>query len=296
MPVSHRLVTLVAAVALALAAHATAAAPPNSDSLLWRVESDKQSEPSYIFGTMHSDREAVVELATKVERAFEDAERYAFELDFGADIRAKIAQQMLVPSGSSLEKRLGSKTWSQLKEQARARGLPPSGLSQFEPWAVAMTLAQPKIQPQKALDWVLYRRANERDAPTTGLETVGEQMSVFEDIPEDKQIELLEKVVELRASGELASLHAASVEAWLEEDLARLVDMMENNPMMPDPASQATLQKRLVTERNTRMAERMQSLLDQGGAFVAIGALHLPGEQGVIAQLRDAGYELSAVR
>jgi uncharacterized protein YbaP (TraB family) len=280
---------------MGLAGAATAAEPPHSDSLLWRVEADGGA-PSYVFGTMHSDRQEVLELPARVESAFEGAQRYAFELDFGPGMQTKVAQAMMATSGSSLQERMDAKSWEQLKSVAQDRGLPPSGLSQFEPWAIAVTLAMPQIQPQQSLDWVLHGRAQDKGAPVTGLETVDEQMSVFDEIPEDKQIEALEKVVALRAAGDLAELQEQTAKAWLDEDLARLLQISENNPMMPDPTSEKALKKRLVEDRNNRMAARMQSLIDKGGAFIAIGALHLPGEKGVLQQLEDAGYAVSAVR
>jgi uncharacterized protein YbaP (TraB family) len=54
-------------------------------------------------------------------------------------------------------------------------------------------------------------------------------------------------------------------------------------------------QRRLILDRNHRMAERMEPWLKQGGAFVAVGALHLPGEQGLISLLRQQGYSVRGV-
>ena len=54
-------------------------------------------------------------------------------------------------------------------------------------------------------------------------------------------------------------------------------------------------QRRLIVDRNQRMAERMEPWLKQGGAFIAVGALHLPGEQGLIRLLRQRGYSVRVV-
>lgn len=281
---------------MALAGTAAAADPVNSDSLLWRVETSSNAAPSYVFGTMHSDRSEVVDLPPKVASAFDGAQRYAFELDFGGGMQRKVAQQMLSASGTPLQDQLSDETWDQLTTLAKERGLPPQALNRFEPWAVAMTFAMPQIRSQQALDWVLHRRAEDKGVPVTGLETVEEQLGIFQDIARDKQLSLLETVLDMRAQGRIGSIHEDSVEAWLNEDLARLVALAENNPMMPDPKSQAALKRRLITERNRRMTERMRPLIDQGGAFVAIGALHLPGDEGIVQQLKEADYEVTAVR
>ena len=287
--------TSILLAAVTLAAPSANAEPANSSNLLWRIETS-EAAPSYVFGTMHSDRDEVLDLPTKVEDAFASAERYAFELDFDGGIQTKMARQMMNTSGKPLRDQLDETRWQQLTQVAEQQGLPASSLNRFEPWAVAMTLAMPQIEPQSALDWVLYRRAQDQEAAVTGLESVAEQVSVFKDIPESKQLALLNRVVDMRQSGRLRELHDQSAEAWLNEDLARLMAISDNNPMMPDPQSQADFQERLITERNTRMTKRMQPLINKGGAFIAIGALHLPGDRGVIEQLKDAGYEVTALR
>lgn len=295
MAALHRLMSAAIA-AVVVSASSVAAAPPNSDSLLWRVETEGSAAPSYVFGTMHSDRKEILDLPADVERAFDDAERYAFEIDFSGGYMQKATQSMLDSSGGPpLKEQLKDGKWRQLKEVASERGIPAQSLDQFETWAVAVMLSIPETKPRQTLDRVLQRQARENGAPVEGLETVEEQLSVFSDLPEDKQIGVLETVIDLRSDGRLGQLHEESAQAYLDEDLARLVELMEQNPMMPDPQAQAEFKRRMITERNTRMVKRMQPQLDKGGAFVAIGALHLPGEEGIIQQLQNAGYEVTAV-
>ena len=66
--------------------------------------------------------------------------------------------------------------------------------------------------------------------------------------------------------------------------------------MAEDASGYAAFEERIVTMRNHVMAERSAPILDAGNAFIAIGALHLPGKQGLVALLEDAGYTVSAVR
>lgn len=283
-------------IAAALAATAAAAADsPYSEGRLWRVEAPGDPSPSYVFGTIHSDREAVVDLPEAVERALDGAERYAFELDFDNNIQAAMTQAMMDTEGPPLSERLGDTAWRQLQQVARERGLPPQQLAGLAPWAVALTLATPEVQPRETLDQVLYRRAKGTGEPITGLETVDEQIAIFAELPEAQQLDMLRQVVELGAAHRIEPLFQQLIDAWLAGDLARVVALSEDHPMMGNAKAQEALEQRLVDARNARMAERMMPLLERGGAFVAIGALHLPGDDGVLRRLSRAGYSVEAV-
>jgi len=100
----------------------------------------------------------------------------------------------------------------------------------------------------------------------------------------------------LSEDGEVQQLFEALTEAWLRGDLDRLVELSEANPMLANADTNSAFEHRVIDERNKRMAKRMQPLLNKGGAFVAIGALHLPGEEGVLALLTEAGYSVRAAR
>jgi uncharacterized protein YbaP (TraB family) len=56
-----------------------------------------------------------------------------------------------------------------------------------------------------------------------------------------------------------------------------------------------TLTDRLLTRRNRLMTERMQAALEAGSAFIAVGALHLPGEEGILALLERRSFEITRV-
>jgi uncharacterized protein YbaP (TraB family) len=91
------------------------------------------------------------------------------------------------------------------------------------------------------------------------------------------------------------ALHAELLTAWKQRDLARLVAINENALATGDQRFTDEFQKRLVVQRNYLMVERMQSYLRQGKTFVAVGALHLPGEKGLLNLLEQRGYTVSMV-
>ncbi len=90
-------------------------------------------------------------------------------------------------------------------------------------------------------------------------------------------------------------MYEQMIALYLEQDLAGLVAMAEDHPTLASPDDEAAFMQRLVDDRNRIMVTRMESGLREGGAFVAVGALHLPGEQGIVRLLEGKGYRVSVV-
>lgn len=273
---------------------APAGASGPAHGLLWQIQRDGETV-GHLFGTIHSDRADVLELPKPVARVFANAERYAFEIDQREVDRRQVARMMHYENGGTLPQRLPSGLWPRVSRAAAERGLPSQAIAPMEPWALATVLSLPPTNPRQVLDLVLQRRAHGLDRPVRGLETVAEQLSVFDRLPEREQIEMLTAAVEMIESGEAAAFFEQMVHAWRARDLERLVELAETHPAVADPAANDRLMDELLDRRNRRMAERMQSELDAGGAFVAVGALHLPGEGGLIRLLEQRGYTLTPV-
>jgi len=127
-----------------------------------------------------------------------------------------------------------------------------------------------------------------------GLETIDEQLKVFDEIALQDQIVLLEEAVENHA--QLKRDLQQVIECYLARDLAGMQQLSdEESNRLGNPRLVAEVERRLIYERNVHMAERMLPRLQEGNAFVAIGALHLPGEQGVLRLLQQRGYSISVV-
>jgi uncharacterized protein YbaP (TraB family) len=124
---------------------------------------------------------------------------------------------------------------------------------------------------------------------------VEEQIFTFDECPMDSQVALLRHSLEHRV--ELAELAERTLDAYLARDLSALWRLREAFiARYPEVAAhQAVMTKRVIHDRNVVMAFRMQRQLRRGDAFVALGALHLYGERGVLAQLEEDGYRATRV-
>lgn len=263
----------------------------HAKGLLWRIEG-AGPQPSYLFGTIHSSDPRVLRLAPPVLAAFDGAASFTMELIADAASFAHMAEAMFFADGRTLREVLGPELYEQARRAMDGRGLPTEGMERKKPWAVILALSAPHQEAGLFLDLRLQLRAALQQKPTYALETMQEQLAVFNDMPLADQVALLEET--LRWQRRTEAQHRELLEAYLAADLARLMEIALHRTPQSDRAYAAMLE-RLLTQRNHRMAERMQPRLKEGNAFIAVGAGHLPGVHGLLHLLEQSGYRVTRV-
>lgn len=258
--------------------------------LLWKLERPGVAA-SYLFGTIHSDDATVAQLAAPVQRAFDHAEAVVLEVALDSATIESLSLAMQISDGESLESVLGEALYRRAAAAMHRQGIPEPVVARMKPWAVAVTLMTPPSGSGVVLDQRLYRAAIAAGKQVTGLESVAEQMALFDDLSQQDQIALLEDTLEFlpEIGRELAEL----LQAWRERDLRRLQEISDKYLQQGDPRLAAMFKRRVILERNYRMADRLQPYLRQGQCFVAVGALHLPGEEGLLNLLQQRGYTIT---
>ena len=271
------------------------AAPAAFDKgLLWRVEKPGIA-PSHLFGTAHLADKRVTALPDVVRRELDAATSFTMEVALDSGNILTLAARMLYTDGRDLQGVAGEDLYRRIVPLARDLGLPPEAARQFKPWAMVLLLQMPQQQTEDVLDVTLHRIASQQGKALAYLETVDEQVAAFENMPDADQVALLRHAVETHAG--LKAITEKLVQAYLQRDLglmwqigeAEVAQRPELKPL------KAVFDQRLLFDRNARMAERMQPQLKSGRAFVAVGALHLYGEQGLLSRLARDGYRVSRV-
>ncbi len=283
-----------AAVLLLLFLAAAQAAPysPYSQGLLWKIERAGQA-PSYVFGTIHSEDARVLSLPKPVQRVFDGSKTYVMEALLDESALLTMSSSMLFNDGRSLKDVLSASTYSKTVSAMSDFGLPEAGLQLMQPWAVAMTLSTPKPKTGMVLDLSLMQQAMAQGKQTAGLETVEEQVGIFAGLPMNEQVLLLEDA--LKQLSDIQQTFATLHELYLARDLAGLERLNAAQQAMGNQKLEQKLMLQLVEKRNQRMAARMEPYFNSGQAFIAIGALHLPGAAGVLNLLAQKGYRVSVV-
>lgn len=255
--------------------------------------SSPEGRINWLLGTIHSEDERVVDFPPVLEQALKQADRIALELVPGPEALERLAAEMQLPPGQYLSDRLKDDLHRRVVAALRDYGLQPAGAERLRPWAAAVTLAQPPAVTGHFMDLVLAQRAAEHGAISVALETMDEQLAFFAGLGEPAHIALLESAVADHERG--GEDFEALVDAYLESDLDLLQRLAERQLAHLPNEIQERFRRQGIVERNVEMARRAQPLLDRGATLMAVGALHLPGDKGLVALLREQGNRVEAI-
>jgi hypothetical protein len=274
----------------AAAAPAWTAPQRYGHGLLWRVRRQGVA-PSHVFGTIHVADPRVAELPAAVRRSFDGAKSLMLEFVPDGYSRERFLEAAMFLDQQTLEQKIGAADFERAVEQLSPIGLRRDVINKLKPWGVLLNLRNPQRATQsEPLDSQLLALARARRMPFDQIEGVEEQVFTFDEFPMESQVALLKHSLAFR--DELVELAERTLDAYLERDLSAIWGLRERfsarHPQIA--AHQAAMTQRVVYDRNVVMAFRMQRQLRQGNAFIALGALHLYGEKGVLALLEEDGY------
>ena len=197
--------------------------------------------------------------------------------------------------GQTLEEKIGAEDFERAFAHLKPIGLSREFVNKLKPWGVLLNLRSPRGDEGSPLDSRLLEMARARRMPLYQIEGVEEQIFTFDEFPMESQVALLKHSLAHR--DELSELAERTLEAYLERDVSAIWRLREafsaRHPQIA--AHQTAMTKRVVHDRSVVMAFRMQRQLRRGAAFVALGALHLYGERGVLALLEQDGYHAARV-
>lgn len=262
-----------------------------SSGILYRVQSPATATPSFLLGTIHSEDPRVLNLPESLRTAFDASPAFALEVVPDAQAIIKSMVTMTYTDGRTLKEVLPADLYRRAAEALAELGMTPAAFDDFKPWAVVTLLSLPPAEKGEFMDLVLYRAAVDAGKEIKGLETMEEQLAVFDSLSETDQIALLRETLDSR--DQMPAMFEDLIQAYLAQDLDALMERSELYLQDGDPRLAALFREAAVDSRNRRMAERLPPLLDQGGWFVAVGALHLPGEKGILRLLEQRGYEVT---
>ncbi len=283
---------------------AEAAKIPNGNGLLWKIEKPG-AEPSWLFGTMHLTDPRVVELTAPAQAAFDSADTVVIEATDAIDKKkvavalAKRPDLTMFTDGTTLTSLLDDDQKKLVTQELEKHGIPLAAVNLMKPWVIASAVALPACEMARKqsgaafLDARLALDAESAGKTLGGLETVLSQLEAMNSLPikfhvdglvdtlalGDSLDDMVETMIVLYKQGETGMiwplLRAVSRDSGVEDD------------------GYAAFEQTMVTTRNHGMAEKAKAFLDDGNAFIAVGALHLPGEEGLIELLRKAGYTVT---
>jgi len=265
--------------------------PPFTEGLLWRIA--KTGVPdSFAFGTIHI-ADPRVTIAAPVGDAL--ARSRTLALESGGEVaNGEVFELEQFPDGRRLRPLIGDDAFKRVRAELTAQDVPAAVIERMKPWAAMIKVARaPPRGSEATLDQQLLAAASARGVKLMALEWVEEQIAAFDAVPLDTQVALLRHAIADQAALE-AGLDA-TIDAWRRGDLAALAKL---NAGSHDRFSvlgrhYAVLTKHIIHDRNVLMHHRLVLPLRAGRVFVAVGALHLHGEKGLLALIARSGYRVT---
>jgi uncharacterized protein YbaP (TraB family) len=284
---------------------AEAAATKNAGAILWKVE--KEGRPaSYLFGTVHLTDERVTTLTPAVTAALGEAKIIALEVsdlteNATASVIARSAPLVMFTDGRRLDTLISNTEYDAVKSIIGRSGMPVDMAAVFKPWIVTMILSvsdceRTKVQNgARVLDMKIAEIGKARGLEVVGLETIPAQLEALAAVPEQQQIDMLR--ASLKFADRTQDMMETLVQLYLSRKITAAMPFQIALAKEAGVTDQAFVgfQEKLLVERNGKMLAVAEPLLDKGGVFIAVGALHLPGDKGLVALLREAGYTVSPI-
>ena len=269
-------------------------------SLLWRITGNGLKDTSYLYGSMHTADSRIIDMSKKTKPYFDASKAYAMEIDPDMDKDMSgltgMMGKMMMGKGYSLQNMIPAKEYAFLDSICSGEiGLPMMMFDNVAPVVimtifegVSMGLDQGAADGKvPVLDLYLHEQAKNAGKKIIGIETVSEQLSAINSLSFKEQADMLVQEVDSFQVNKTGGTEV--LKYYLNQDLDSL------SASDDDSQKSDKFYKALVVDRNARMADRIAVFIKKQPTFIAIGALHLPGDIGVINRLRKKGFTVEPV-
>lgn len=282
------------AIAISAAVVALSAGAARAEPQLWKIEDSDST--LYLFGTIHILDQGAPWRGAEFDAAFKSAQEIWFEIDplKSADPAAFAPyQSLMIDPARPLSKRLSAQEYAVFSKVGGDLGVDAAQIDVLRPWMAAVQLTVTAItraggDPNAGVDRVLAGEVGSR--PLKTLETLEQQLRLFADMPEEVERAFLLSSLEDIAEG--PAYFQRMAQAWRAGDIAALEDEFLSEMRTEYPQAYEILLK----ARNLAWAEVLEKEMQGSGSdFVAVGALHLAGPDGLPSLLAAKGYQVSQI-
>jgi uncharacterized protein YbaP (TraB family) len=296
---NYRKVLLLKVVALLFLSTLTSAQPSDSKALLWKVSGKGLKEPSFIFGTYHLLGDKFLSQVPETDAPFRNAKGVVVETVIDSSKLMSVAMMGIMRDNkiSNLISAEDFKSVDSLLQKYSAFNL--NALDMFKPAQVSAILVL--LQSQKLNEEILTKyagmpldvhiaaSAKKLGKPVTQLEGMEEQMKMlFDHFPVEEQARQLVEYV--KKNDMIAKTHVEMLDLYIKKDLSGLQSIMESYPEEVTGNGDY-----LLKDRNVKWVKLLPAVMNSGSQFIAVGAGHLPGKDGLIALLKNEGYNVEPV-
>ena len=277
-----------------------------SAQIFYKIEGKDLSAPSYIFGTHHLAPLSVIDQVPGCRDAFDSVKQVVGEIDMTIDqmtLAMQMQPYMIAPTDSTLSKLFTPEELKVVDDEfqkwAPMPGMSVQMLDMMRPMVLTSMMSigmvqkeLPNYNPAEQLDLYFQSSAKESGKDVKGLETPEFQAKVlYTTVPIAEQAKALLNLA--KDPKESLEKSAKLNELYLAQDLEGLLELTNTDD---EDSDEGAFMEALVDLRNANWIKELPEIMKETPSFIAVGALHLPGEKGVIEGLRKAGYTVTAVK
>lgn len=267
----------------------------SAKSSVWKISKDGQY--FYLGGTVHLLKKSDHPLPKEFMKAYQDSDKLIFEADIGKtgtlEAQQKAMAIMMDHSGKTLSDTLNKSTYNNLKSHMENRGVPIAHLENFQPWAAAITLSVMEyqklgMQSEYGVDQYFYDLAKKDKKSIGALETLEQQMNFMASMGNIEPNLFINYT--LRDLKELPKIADTLTKSWRTGNLKFFT---ENTLLLQSKTEFPSLYDTLLTKRNNNWMPELSALVkDKQKEFVLVGTMHLTDTDGLLNQLKKAGFKV----
>lgn len=260
-------------------------------SLLYKITGNGLAKESYLFGTIHISCDAT--LPKKVLTALDKTEQLCLELDMDdPNMQTEMVSNMMMKDGITIESMMTKEDFILVNDFfTKQSGFSLKMMNTIKPFALSAMLYPKMLDCEmQSFETELMNVSKSQNEEIIGLESIAEQLAVFDSIPYQSQVDELVKSAKSDLSKDKKELQEM-LDLYKTEDLEVLLKYTENS----DKILTSGFMDDLLYKRNKNWIERIEKIAKKKPTFFGVGAAHLGGEKGVINLLRKKGYKVEAV-
>ena len=269
----------------------SSASVAQENALLYKIEKEG-IQPSYVFGTIHLMPNDEFELKESVEEAFKASDLIVLEIDMDdPNLPTNMMQHMMMDGDSTLEQYFSEADYKKLDEELQTHaGMGVSMIKKMKPLMVMSMLLKKYVGAQPAsYELSFVKLSGETQKEILGLESVADQMAIFDGIPYQAQADDIAEM--LHDEERYAALFQEMIKLYKAEDVEALY-----NIFIEYYGDQEEVLDLVLHNRNRKWIPKIGEYAKEQSVFFGVGAGHLGGEEGVLKLLEADGYTITPVQ
>lgn len=264
-------------------------------ALLYRIEGNGLTKPSYLFGTIHLICEKEMFDAAKMKSFIEQTDQLMLELDLGDPaVMTKVMAGSVLKDGKTAKTLMKPEDYSKLDASFKAYlGISFDVVAAYKPIvSSSMFLMSPKVigcEAPTGYETKLTAIATARKLPIISLETADEQIAVLDSQPVNEQVKWL---------NDIANDPKKPIDQF--QQLGKLYSSQDSDAMFEFTSAgmkaSGLSQAKMLDDRNIKWIPAIEKTVKAKPTFIAVGAAHLGGANGVVSLMRAKGFKLTPIR